>query len=492
MNELDFINLSWKKFTRSRNFHNKIYKRLFFAIGYLIFSFYAFVFTIGGYFIVSEKFPNSDPFEKLNSFLYIFLLFVLYVTMFIPNNSEDVRSFMLLNIKKSKIIKHHILRIFFSPINIILFVSIIGLSVVLLINDYKFIGIFSWLVAILSTLFIINMMLSLGEKNQIIGAVISLGFVIIVWKYELVLKTMQPIGKFYFLTYKKPIYTLILLFLAFFSYLIIFKYLQNRFYLDSGFNKNNKKIKLNIFNWSWLESYGKIGSFLINDIRLISRSPRTQQMMIQYIIMYVFGLFVLGTSVYENSKFWKVYFAFLITGYFIISFGALIPSWDGKYFKLLMSQNIKYSEYLKAKWWLMVVSVLVLTFFSLPYLYFGIDIFVMILAMAMLNIGFNSFVVLSMGVLNTTAIDLDKKIKAFQSQQSFKLSMFIFSILRLLIPTVIYLVINNMYGTKYANVSMIIVGVTGLLLKNIILDKISNLYKKRKYNMISAYSSEDE
>ena len=39
-----------------------------------------------------------------------------------------------------------------------------------------------------------------------------------------------------------------------------------------------------------------------------------------------------------------------------MNFGQFVPSWDSAYYKLLMSQNITYKDYLASKWWLVVIA----------------------------------------------------------------------------------------------------------------------------------------
>lgn len=47
-----------------------------------------------------------------------------------------------------------------------------------------------------------------------------------------------------------------------------------------------------------------------------------------------------------------------VTGGFLMTFGQHVPSWDSEYYKLMMSQNIKYKLYLESKWMMLVVGTL--------------------------------------------------------------------------------------------------------------------------------------
>ncbi len=490
MNNIKFFQLELKKFKRSKNLQKKIFFKIMSFLGLFFLALYAFGIVVGSFFIIKHEFPNTDPFVKINSYIFIFLVFSFFVPMYIPSDNEAVRPFMILPVNKSYLTKRHILKNLLHPVNIILFISLFTLIIVLIANGYQTIGIFSWFISVISTLIFINLMLFFSEKNQVTGMIFSILLIVIVWKFKLISSYLKPLGHLYYKTYKNPVYTLIFITIAASSFYFVYRYIMDRFYLDTGFKKKKKEIvnvKLN-----WTNRFGKMGTFLKNDIRLILRNPRTKQIFYGSLFMFLLGLFIFGTNSSKKDVFNKIEVAFFITGYFIIGFGGFIPAWDGKYYKLLMSQNIKYREYLESKWWLMVVATFIMTLLSLPFGFFGKNIFWMLLSMGIFNLGFNSFAVLVTGIYNNTAIDLDKKVKAFQNNQSFDFKILFFTFLRIFIPIIIFLIIYKMFGIKYAVATMFIIGMLGLALRKQILDMIAKLYHKRKYFMISAFDSEDE
>ena len=106
------------------------------------------------------------------------------------------------------------------------------------------------------------------------------------------------------------------------------------------------------------------------------------------------------------------FFAFVgifVTGIFLINFGQFVPAWDSGYYKMLMSQNITYQDYLKSKFTLMSLSVIILFVLSIPYVYFGWDILLAHFAAAIYNIGVNTHVILFGGSFNRKKIDLNQR-----------------------------------------------------------------------------------
>ena len=490
-----FISLEWKKFFRSKNLTQNLFKKIFVYLGIILTGLYISALIIGSYFILQKEFPGEDIFKKTNQFIYILFFLLLYILSFTSSSTFDVRPFMILPLRKSKIINYYIFKVLFNPFNLIIVLDLLILSLIFIKNHYQALPVFIWFLSLIAVIFIINLILLLFEKNQYFMALSSLLLLILVTNSDKIKGVLEPLGNYFYLIYKKPYHAIPVFVLALAIYFFSYYFFRNKFYLDAEKSTPQKK-KFSLGKWNpnldWTERYGKTGTFIKNDIRLITRNPRTKQLLYSAVFMVIFGVVILMADMYKDNKFMIIYWAFLLTGYFIISYGALIPSWDGKYYKLLMSQNIKYKEYLEAKWWFMVVSVVFMTIISLPLIFLYPDFLGILLSMAILNIGFHTYAVLFTGLLNKKAIDLDQKVKAFQNNQDFNGKIFVFGMLRLIIPVTVFFVIKEFFNIYYAFLSISIIGFIGILMKNYLLKKIAVLYEKRKYELIESFSAEED
>ena len=170
-----------------------------------------------------------------------------------------------------------------------------------------------------------------------------------------------------------------------------------------------------------------------------------------------------------------------------MTFGQLVPSWDSEYYKMLMSQNIPYKKYLESKWYLMVFAVAISFILSTPYIYFGWDIFAMIGAGALFNIGLNSFITLFGGALNRVPIELNVKAKAFSNTSGFNPTQLLISLPKIFLPMLLFYV---PYKFGSFNLGLIVLagsGVLGIVFKNFFLNKIESIYQKGKYKTIAAF-----
>ena len=177
-----------------------------------------------------------------------------------------------------------------------------------------------------------------------------------------------------------------------------------------------------------------------------------------------------------------------ITGGFLISFGQLVPSWDSEYYKMLMSQNIPYRQYLESKWYLMVFAVVISFILATPYLYFGIDIYLMILAGASFNIGLNSFITLLGGALNRVPVELNAKAKAFSNTNGFNPTQLLISLPKIFLPMVLFYIPYKLINFNAGLLVLGLSGIIGILFKNVIFNLIERIYQKGKYKTIAAFS----
>jgi len=493
MNYLDFYKLSFLKFKRSPNFSKNLFLKILSIIGYIIILLYLIALTFLAYYGIKESFPQNDIFKKANEYLFIFLFLVMYAIMYIDYDSMKVKPFMILPVSKHKIIRFHLLQVLTHPLNIA-FVLMLIIYIFLLSGDnYDLFGLTAWAIALVSLIYTLNYIIFYAGKNQGWNIGISLLFFLLLFKIKIMTEFFRPIGKVFYWIYLHPYTALLAVFLLGTTYCLIYKHLLQGFYTDDTVKIRKKKKQIRILKLPEIKIQGLTGSFIRNDIRLVLRNSRPRQALPGLIIFFLMAGFLfsdLGAQTHQ-PEFYKIMFSMFITGYFVVQFGNFIPAWDSEYYPLLMTQGIDYRQYIDAKWWLLTVSVLALSILAIPFIYFGWKVLVLIWAMAVFNIGVNIPLVLLTGVFNTQPIKLNKKVKAFQSNNHFKFKTFMIALLRLIIPIGIYLLIEKYAGFTYATGSFFAMGLLGLIYKNIILNEISKLYVRRKYKTLRAFKADE-
>ena len=483
-----FLSLEWKQFKRASYFQKGIAIKILLFLAALYFGGIAVFLGIGLFFILKKAMPDIDPLETVNNFLIYWLLFDLVFRFFMQQLPVmNIKPLMTIPIKRNKII-HYLLGktavSFFNTLGVLLYLPF---CIVLLVQGYPFLNVLCWFLSIIFITLSINFLNFLINKNNVIFYItISILALLIGLEYYQIFKVSEPIGFAFNLLYNQPYLAVIPLLIMVGLYQINFNGIKKGFYLDGTISKKTEKVDTT--DLSWMNRFGNIAIFLKNDVRLILRNARPKQVLLMSFLFLFYGLVFYTQDIYREMPAIIAFASMFVTGGFLMTFGQLVPSWDSEYYKLLMSQNIPYRKYLESKWYLMVVAVTVSFILSTPYLYFGWEIFGMIAAGALFNIGLNSFITLFGGALNRVPIELNVKAKAFSNTNGFNPTQMLIALPKLGLPMLLFYIPYKLVNFEVGILTLAVSGILGIVFKNFFLTKIENMYQKGKYKTVAAFA----
>lgn len=220
---------------------------------------------------------------------------------------------------------------------------------------------------------------------------------------------------------------------------------------------------------------------------MILRNIRARQVFFMGGLFLFYGLIFFTQDIYFENPTMLIFAGIFTTGGFMLTFGQLVPAWDSEYYSFLMCQNIPYKMYLKSKIYLMMFSVVVSFILSLPYLYFGKKVMLILLASALFNFGLGSFITLFSGAYNGTPLKLNVKAKAFENTQNFNFTQFLFTLPKIVLPVVVFIIPNRILGFNAGLVSLGLTGLLGIILSRPLLNMIEKVYQKRKYLTLTSF-----
>ena len=169
-----FLKLEWKQYFRSAHWQKGIAIKVimvFFAL-YFIVSFLAV--GVGGYYLLKKEFPDQDPLQMVNAYLlYAFLgdLVVRYLMQKLP--VMNIKPFLILPIKKSKLVHYVLGKSSFSAFNIFGLFFYVPFSIVLINEGYTTSGVLGWLFFIILLTQANNFLNFLINKNNKAFAIIA-------------------------------------------------------------------------------------------------------------------------------------------------------------------------------------------------------------------------------------------------------------------------------------------------------------------------------
>ena len=483
-----FLKLEWKQYFRSSHWQKGIAMKIIMGFFVLYFLVIFLGIGIGGYYILKKEFPDSDPLQIVNSYL-LFAIFGDLIFRYLMQKLPimKIKPLLILPIKKSKLVHYVLGKSAFSGFNILGLFFYIPFSVVLIINGYHTIGVLGWLFTMFLIIQSANFLNFLVNKNNKAFIAIASILVILIGLQRFEIYDVVGFGgKLFDSIYETPILSLLWVVVLGFLYMLNYKQLRNQVYLDAAVQAKVEEAKT--ADLSWANKFGDVAPFIKNDIRLIWRNKRTKTVFLMSFLFLFYGLIFFTQETYQKMPAMLMFASLFVTGGFALNYGQFIPAWDSAHYKMLMSQGFRYRKFLESKWILMVVMTSILYILSFPYLYFGTDIFLMITAGAIFNIGFNSLFLLYAGSFNRKRIDLTKG--GFGNTQGTSATQFIIIIPLMLFPMLLFWVFDKFVGYNSGFIVVAAVGVISLLLKNYAMNIIEKKYIKDKYVMINAFGKE--
>lgn len=488
-----FLNLEWKQFFRSPHWQKSIALKIlmgFFALYFIV----VFLFLgVGLYYIIKKAYPEADPFIMVTGFLFYWMIGDLLMRFFLQKLPiMTVKPMLTLPIKRSQIVHYVLRKSALSFFNFLPLFAIIPFGIVLLKEGYDTSIVSLWTLTLLVVVLILNYLNFIIEA---ISSKTSLSFLPIL----IIAGSLFALNHFEIISFSSfisdgimsittnPILIVIPILILIGLYMYNFNILKSGLYVDGSVKAKVDEAKTT--DLSWTNRFGDIAPFMQLDLKLLMRNKRAKSTIPILAMGLLYGLFFYPQPMYKDMISMSAFIGIFSTGAFLINYGQFIPAWDSGYYKMLMSQNFKYERYLKSKFTLMVLSVVILFVLGIPYVYFGWKILVVHFAAAIYNIGVNSHVIMYGGSFNRKKINLDEK-AAFNFQGTGAVQWLI-GLPLMALPMAIFALINWLVSFEVAAAVLIVMGLIGIVFHQKIMRAITQRYLSVKHKMIEAFDQEN-
>lgn len=475
-------------FLRHPSFSANVIMKIFMVIGGL---YLASIFLFGGIgaFYYAHEELKTDAFLYFSRWFGFVWFLDLSMRFFIQQMpTQNIKPYLTLNISKTKLVKYLIVKTFLSFFNwsyLLIFIPVFAMGIYF---GYPFMQTLAWVCAMYLLLVFNNFINILVHGKKWLPALLTgLLIVVIVLEYYSIFSFSKYFEIVFGAFYRQPWLVLIPVLLVAVTARAAYHLIYNNFYLDSGLAAKNEKITRD--DYRFLNRFGKLGLFLQNDIRLLRRNPYPRQILGTGVIFLFYGLLIYFGESYQDAWF-KFIAGIIVTGGFMLSYGAYVPSWDSSYYPLMMTQNFSYKDYIHSKWWLMVIGTLASMVLSVFYVLIDFEFWLIILAAGVYNLGINSHLTLLGGAFIKVPIDLNAKRKAFGNKNAWNLRNLLLSIPKMLFPMVVFIIVNYLYNSTVAIFTIVIIGLFGFLFRNAVLNQTIKIYKKEKYAALHAYKQD--
>jgi fumarate reductase subunit D len=487
MKTFTLLSHQWKSATRSAAASKSIGIKIF--MGFLFF--FLFLELLGGGFYIGNMLTESSktPINDLLGYGFYFFLAILmsrYMLQKLP--TFMVRPYLNLPIKKRKLVNFILTKPLFNSLNILplSFILAICLGLHQHINAYTF-----WM--IFASVIIIDLFanyLSIYIKR------IQIKHEFVFYLFLAIVASLLLLDQFKIIDFQAistnilaqvlntPLYLLAGILLFSIAYYLNYQLLYKHFSLED-FGKGDAKHRNSLEHVSYLDRFGKIGTFILLELKMCVRNKRTRTMIFIAPLFLLYGLFFYTNPIYLKLNGFLIFVGLFISGGFMMSFGLYFFAWESGHFDLMLTANNTYKDYIKAKYYLMLSTSTIIFLLSTFYIYFGIEILIINIACYFFNIGVNSLLLLYFATNNNKHMDLSKG-SAF-NYQGVGARHFVLMIPLLVIPIFIYLPFGLMDQANLGFAMIGIIGLIGLIFREKMLDLITQRFMNKRHQMSEGF-----
>lgn len=488
-----FIGLEWKQFIRSSYWQKSIALNIFLVFIALYFIAVFLGLGFGLYPILKDQFPEKDPFTLVNQFLFFWFLADLLMRFFFQKLPVmSVKPLLTLPLKKSSIVHYVLGKSVISFFNFLPLFAVIPFGLILITKDYPITNTINWILLMVIATQIINFLNFIIENKSAQTELSMLPILLLVGGLYLLnylewISFDQIVYQAVTWIISNSLFLIVPLLILALCYFVNFKMLLSQLYIDQSLQ--SKRTEVSAADLSWTDRFGASAPFLQLDLRMLWRNKRPRSSIFIVLIGLFYGLIFYPNPVYQSMQGMYVFVGIFVTGIFLINFGQFIPAWDSGYYKMLMSQNIPYKDYLKSKYLLMASSAFLMFVLSIPYVYFGWQILLIHFAAMIYNIGINTHVLLFAGSFNRKRIDLTQR-AAFNYQGTGAVQWLV-GIPLLLIPIGLFYLPYKLINFESGIAVLIGIGIVGIMFHEKIMKFITGKYIASKYKMINAFDQDN-
>ena len=438
-----------------------------------------------------ELVPNMEPYHIMNQgFIYVMLADFLMRFIGQPSVSQEIKPYLLMPIKRKKLISLLLLKSGLDSYNFMWFFVYVPFAFLTVIRFYGFGGMFLyllgiWLIFVFNNYWYLLCKLLLGEKTLwlllptlVFGALGAAEFLL----------DGLPISRFTMdlgegFIEGNPLSFLFILACIGVLFFINLK-LQQRMIYNEISKKEDTKIK-HVSEYKFLDKYGEVGEYLRLEIKLITRNKTVKtQFRMGLIVMLAFSVLLAFTDVYDGTYMTSFICLYNYAVLPIMTLGQVM-CFEGNYIDGLMSRKESIFNLLRAKYYLTTLIILVPFLIMMFPIAKGKITLLMAIAYLIFVVGFVFFMLLQLAVYNTRTLPLNANL-----MKSNKSSNWIQGLITggaFMLPLLIDKLLSALLPEEVAHIILILIGFGFIATHNLWIKNIYKRFMKRRYKNMEEF-----
>lgn len=459
-----------------------IYFGVGFWISYLLFFGVMFTFMFEG------LFPNMEPYHIMNQGL-IYLLFIDFLFRFVfqKTPAQEMKPYLLLPIKKNKLLNIYLLQSGLSSYNLLWLAMLLPFALLTITKFYGLQGVVLyclgiWLLMVFNNYWYLFCRILINEKIYFIF--IPVLFYGLAGGSEFLFD--HPVSTFtmdlgeVFITGNIWAFTGVLLALLIMAGCV--RILQIHYIYDEQAKIKDTKVK-HISEYKFLERYGEVGEYLRLELKLIFRNKSCKiafRMGCLAILLFSIALFFdIYSGPYEQS--FVLAYNFAILGVMLNK----LMSFEGNYMDGLMSRKESIYNLLKAKYYFYCMVALFPFLLMVPAMIMGKVTFLAVISYMFLAIGPVYCMLFQLAVYNKKSTPLNDTLSAKNSGGSAYQT--IISSLAFFLPMMLNALLTPFLGAETTQWIFLVTGILVVLTSPFWIRNVYNRFMKRRYENMEGF-----
>ncbi len=435
--------------------------------------------------------PNMEPYHIMNQgFIYVMLADFLMRFIGQPSVSQEIKPYLLMPVKRKKLISLLLLRSGLDSYNFMWFFVYVPFAFLTVIRFYGFGGMFLyligiWLIFVFNNYWYLLCKLLLGEKTlwlllptAVFGALGAAEFLL----------DGLPISRFTMdlgegFIEGNPLSFLFMLTCIGVLFFINLK-LQQRMIYNELSKKEDTKIK-RVSEYKFLDKYGEVGEYIRLELKLIARNKTVKtQFRMGLIVMLGFSFALAFTDVYDGSYMTSFICLYNYAVLPIMTLGQVM-SFEGNYIDGLMSRKESIFNLLRAKYYLTTLIILVPFLIMMFPIAKGKITLLAAIAYLIFVAGFVFFMLLQLAVYNTRTLPLNANL--MKSNKSSNWIQGLVTGCAFMLPLLIDKLLSALLQEEVAHIILILIGLGFIATHNLWIKNIYKRFMKRRYQNMEEF-----
>jgi hypothetical protein len=457
---------------------------LYFILNFVVLGFWAES-------LIENAYPDQDLVKVFSGFMvYYFLADIMIRFLMQKFPGIEIKKYLTLNVPKASLTHYIILKSLFSFFNLLPLFVVFPFFFKTVIKNLSIGGSLTWLLLMLSGILISNFLSYFLDrkihKNSIFAFIILGGIAVYFsLEYRGDVQLMNNFQDGIESLYSHPMYLMLPIGILALIYGSLYIFLRAHVYLDEGATTAIKTI--NTYDFPLFKFFDSEGKWMQLESKMIWRNKRSRQFLLISILFLFYPFFFISNDTSGfNSRGTMILISLVMTGAFSLNYGQLLLSWNSSHFDTIITQNLSIRKYLKAKYYLLAVSNVVLFICSLPYAFLNVEFILIAFVMMLFNTGVVIWMYFFLSLYNSKKIDPSKG--SMMNYEGIGAAHFLIIIPIIAVPLAIYLVFR-LAGIPIMGIfTPGIIGLAGILLRSKFLNKAVATFNKRKYKLQNTFS----